>query len=127
MKKTIFIILGLAFLVMIVWALNTSSASSLLNSKDFISKYKSSPNAILIDVRTPAEFNSGHIPDAINIDYENSNFKDEVKKLDPSKEYFVYCRSGNRSSKAIPIMNSAGINNTYDLSGGIVAAPELLK
>ena len=127
MKKTIFITLGIVALVGALIAFSSTSAGGLLNSSDFISKYKSNPNAVLVDVRTPAEFDASHIQGAINVDYENSNFGSEVKKLDASKTYFVYCRSGNRSSKSIVIMKDSGIKNIYDLQGGISNAPELLK
>ena len=127
MKKTIFITLGIVALIGALIAFSPTSASGLLNSSDFISKYKSTPNAVLVDVRTPAEFDASHIQGAINVDYENSNFGSEVKKLDASKTYFVYCRSGNRSSKSVVIMKDNGIKNIYDLQGGISNAPELLK
>ena len=51
----------------------------------------------------------------------------EVKKLDKDKTYFVYCRSGNRSSKSISIMKNYGIKDIYDLKGGIINSTELLK
>ncbi|MFA6386408.1 MAG: rhodanese-like domain-containing protein [Candidatus Paceibacterota bacterium] len=127
MKKTIIITLGIVALVGALIAFSPTSAGGLLSSSDFISKYKSTPNAVLVDVRTPAEFDASHIQGAINVDYENANFGSEVKKLDASKTYFVYCRSGNRSSKSIVIMKDNRIKNIYDLQGGISNAPELLK
>lgn len=127
MKKTIFVTLGLIVLIVASIVFSGASASSLLNPQDFISKYKDTPNAVLVDVRTPAEFNAGHIQGAINVDYENSNFENEVKKLDNSKTYFIYCRSGNRSSKSLVIMNNSGIKNVFDLKGGISGAPDLLN
>jgi len=104
-----------------------SRSSSLLSPQDFITKYENSPNAVMVDVRTPAEFSAGHIAAAVNIDYENPNFSTEIKTLDTSKIYFVYCRSGNRSAQADASMKSDGIANIYELEGGISNAPELLK
>lgn len=127
MKKTIFITLGIIALVGALIAFSPTSAGGLLSSSDFISKYKSTPNAVLLDVRTPAEFDASHIQEAINVDYENVNFESEVKKLDPSKQYFIYCRSGNRSSKSNVIMKNNGIKDIYELQNGISNAPELLK
>jgi len=127
MKKIIYIILGLLIIIAIALTFNTSKVGGLLGSNDFITKYVNTPNAILMDVRTPAEFDAGHIADATNVDFENINFQSEVKKLDPMKTYFVYCRSGNRSAQAITIMKNSGIKNIYELQGGINAAPELLK
>lgn len=127
MKKIIIATVGIIIIVAIILSSKTTSAGGLVNSADFMSKLQSSPNAVLLDVRTPAEFNVSHIENAVNVDYENINFDSEVKKLDQTKEYFIYCRSGNRSSKALPIMKASGIKVIYELQGGINAAPELLK
>lgn len=127
MKKTILITLGIVAVVVALIAFSPTSAGGLLNSSDFMSRYESTPDAVLVDVRTPAEFDAGHISGAINVDYENTNFKSEVQKLDTSKTYFIYCRSGNRSSKSLVIMQNSGIKNVYDLQGGISNAPELLE
>lgn len=76
---------------------------------------------MMIDVRTPAEFGAGHMDKAVNIDFEDRSFGEEVKKLDLTKTYFVYCRSGNRSGQAISIMKAIGIKNIYESQGGIVS------
>jgi hypothetical protein len=78
------------------------------------------PGAVLLDVRTPAEFNAGHIAGASNIDFENQLFAEEIKKLDPTKTYFVYCRSGNRSGLAVSLMKTQGFTHLVDLKGGVV-------
>lgn len=115
---------GLSLLVLLL-VLPTSNKAA-LDGKSFLEKYKQTSNAVLVDVRTPAEFNSGHISSAINIDYENPSFASEIQKLDSSKTYFIYCRSGNRSARAISVMKNDNIKNIYELQGGISSAPELL-
>ncbi len=76
-------------------------------------------NAVIIDVRTETELEEGFIPNAINLDiFDSGHFMEEVNALDKSKNYYVYCRSGSRSSQACAIMNSVGIANTYNLIGG---------
>ncbi len=128
MKKYFIIGIGFIILIAMLFIFNKPSAGGLLNSTSFINQYKNTPGAVMIDVRTPAEFNAGHIASAINIDYYDSDsFTREIKKLDKSKTYFVYCRSGNRSSKAILIMKDNLIRNTFDLRGGVVSAPKLLN
>lgn len=87
----------------------------------FMEVYASTPNAVLIDVRTPSEFVSGHIKNAINIDFQDDSFPSEIQKLDPSKTYFVYCRSGSRSGQAISEMKARGIQNIYELRGGLIS------
>ena len=52
---------------------------------------------VIIDVRTPGEFASGHLEGALNIDVQSPDFAAQVSQLDPTQEYFIYCRSGNRS------------------------------
>ena len=77
-------------------------------------------NAVILDVRTEAEFIEGFIPEAKNLDiYIGQDFLNEVGKLDKDKSYYVYCRSGARSSQACALMNQQGIENTYNLMGGI--------
>lgn len=77
-------------------------------------------NAQILDVRTEEEFIEGFIPDAKNIDiYKGQGFIDEINQLDKSKSYYVYCRSGARSAQACALMNQQGIENAYNLMGGI--------
>lgn len=73
----------------------------------------------LIDIRTPEEFNSGYIADAMNIDYYSNTFLSELNKLDKSKKYLIYCRTGSRTGNAIKLMKEAGFTEVYDLKGGI--------
>lgn len=77
-------------------------------------------NAQVLDVRTEEEFIEGYIPSAKNIDiYKGQGFLDEINKLDKSKSYYVYCRSGARSAQACALMNDNGIENANNLMGGI--------
>ncbi len=92
-----------------------------LNVNDFESKLASMPNAQLIDVRTPGEFDEGYIKGAININYQGDSFEEEVAKLDKNKPTFVYCRSGGRSAESCNYMANAGFKELYDLDGGISA------
>lgn len=82
---------------------------------------KSDENALILDVRTPEEFNGGKIPNSINIDiYKGQGFIYLVDELDKSKNFYVYCRSGARSGQACSVMNKMGISNAYNLLGGIM-------
>jgi len=80
----------------------------------------SQPDVIILDVRTPDEFNAGHIANAININLEGSDFSSEVSKLDKNATVAVYCRSGNRSGVATEQMAELGFTDMYDMQGGIV-------
>ena len=74
-----------------------------------------SGGAVVIDVRTPAEFAAGHLEGAISLDVQSADFEALVSQLDPAATYFVYCRSGNRSGQAIDRMTALGFT---DLTNG---------
>ncbi len=71
--------------------------------------------AVVIDVRTPGEFDSGHLEGAVNIDVQAPDFAAKISSLEAAGRYLVYCRSGNRSQVAIDIMRSLGFTNLTDL------------
>ena len=80
-----------------------------------------SENVILLDVRTPQEYNEGHIAGAINIDQAQGDFINKVEKqLSKDKTIAIYCRSGRRSANAARIMADEGFK-CVNLKGGIVA------
>jgi len=92
-----------------------------LTQEDWAAQLKDDANAFILDVRTEDERDEGYIPNSTNIDiYLGQGFLDELEKLDKNKNYYVYCRSGNRSGQACAIMNSVGIENAYNLEGGFM-------
>ena len=72
--------------------------------------------AVALDVRTPAEFGTGHLPGAENIDVQSPDFDARVATLDREKTYVVYCRSGSRATTAVQRM--AGLGFTKLINGG---------
>ena len=66
---------------------------------ELVQRNKENPNFVILDVRTPEEFKSGYIEGAINIDYYGPGFPVEIGKLDRTKTYLVYCRTGNRTRR----------------------------
>jgi rhodanese-related sulfurtransferase len=92
-----------------------------LSQEEWEDQLNADDNAFILDVRTPEEVEEGYIPNASNIDiYLGQDFLSELEKLDKSKNYYVYCRSGSRSRQACAIMNSIGFDNAYNLEGGIL-------
>ena len=79
-----------------------------------------SPEVIILDIRTPAEFNEGHIKGALNIDYYAPDFDDQIAALDPTARYILHCRSGNRSSRALSLLSQSNLKNVTHLRSGIV-------
>ncbi|HEX8427878.1 rhodanese-like domain-containing protein [Hymenobacter sp.] len=72
------------------------------------------PNTILLDVRTPEEFATGHLKGARNIDFRAPDFRDHIAKLDPAQTYVLYCQSGNRSGQTLKLMEEAGFKNVVN-------------
>lgn len=93
-----------------------------LDGKTFKSKFEGSNNAQLLDVRTDAEFGAGSIKGARNLDVMSPKFQEALKTLDKNKEYFLFCRSGNRSGSACKAMANQGFK-VYNLVGGVGAWP----
>lgn len=76
---------------------------------------------IVLDVRTPEEYASGHVADAVNVDFYRADFADRLADLDRDTPYLLYCRSGNRSGTTLELMRELGFTNVVDVDGGIVA------
>ncbi len=78
-------------------------------------------DSLILDVRTPEEFEASRIPNSVNIDFYNPEiFMQEIGKLDKNKSYYIYCRTGVRSANSCHLMKELGFINTYNLIGGIV-------
>lgn len=84
-------------------------AQSALKDKDII----------ILDIRTAGEFKASHIKGAINIDFYNPKFAENIKKLDRNQKYFVYCRSGNRTGQSMRLFTSLGFKKIVHLYRGI--------
>jgi rhodanese-related sulfurtransferase len=76
-------------------------------------------NAYLVDVRTPEEYNDGHLAYSKNIDFRAADFKARVSKLDRSKPVYLYCRSGNRSGKAADTLQTLNFKAAHNIGGFI--------
>lgn len=76
---------------------------------------------VLVDVRTPKEYNDGHIDNALNIDWLGDGFSAEFEKIDKNQTVYLYCRSGKRSADATKFLDSLGYKNVVNLEGGYIA------
>ena len=86
----------------------------------FAEKIKATPNAQILDVRTPGEYSGEHLDNAINVDWNGDNFVANTQKFDKSKPVFVYCKVGGRSKLASDKLHELGFKKIYDLQGGIM-------
>jgi rhodanese-related sulfurtransferase len=131
MKKpfSLMMILTMAALVTcwMACAPTSETGNELAKSQRFERLMKKS-NTVVLDVRTPEEYKEGHLPNAVLLDFNGGVFDAEFAKLDRSKNYLVYCKSGRRSDKAAGKMKGAGFSNVIQLKGGIQAwTGELVK
>ena len=100
------------------------SIGSKVNNLDadlFAEKINQHENAVILDVRTHEEYRSERIPNSVLIDIYKPDFLENIEKLDRSKSYFVYCRSGNRSYMAANEMMRMGFVSVFNLQNGIIS------
>ncbi|GAA4775019.1 MULTISPECIES: thioredoxin [Flavobacterium] len=90
-----------------------------IEPKVFAEKISTTKNAQVLDVRTPEEYNSLHLDNAINININDSDFDKKLSQLDKNKPVFVYCLAGARSAKAAARLNEQGFTEIYNMNGGI--------
>lgn len=107
---------------MVLISCQTKNESNGISSVNDVHKIDfTDENKVLLDVRTPEEFNEGNIPNSVNIDYNSDGFDSLIKDLDPEKTYYVYCQSGGRSAKACTKLQAAGFKNVVNLGDGYSA------
>ena len=123
MNKFFLVIFTLVFYIALISCkdaphdLNTVTNLDARQGWKLIKENKNNPDFIILDVRTPIEFNSGHIENAANIDYKSKDFKEKVDKLDKNKTYALYCGSGRRAAAASDIMAELGFKHIYQFGG----------
>ena len=117
MMKTIYSSTAIA-LIIVFGACQYATETSDLEPKKFKEKMEQQPDAVTLDVRTPGEFHAGHLPGALNIDFEDESFSTEIGKFDPSKTYLLYCQSGRRTRGAAEIMKQNGFQKIFEMKGG---------
>lgn len=101
-------------------ACDNGTAQELLDAKAFEQKIAQDKNPTIIDVRSPEEFESGHLENAQNINWNGSNFDQAVSKFNKNKPVYVYCLSGGRSADAAAKMRQDGFKTVYELQGGML-------
>ncbi len=90
-------------------------------AKDFVARHD---NAVIMDVRTPVEYEMSHITGAVNVNVQDESFQDMVVTLDPNKAYIVHCTKNpadGRSSRALETLQRLGFKHLYSLEGGYIA------
>lgn len=111
---------NLPFLLLLLLPTIIVAQNNRLSAAEFNRK-SSRKDAIVVDVRTSGEYASGHLPNAVLIDFNQPDFMQKMQQYNTSTELLIYCASGNRSSRALLQLTKAGYSRVYDLTGGIAA------
>jgi rhodanese-related sulfurtransferase len=115
----------LAILILAMLFLSSCAINQNIDASEalaILEENEGNPDFVLLDVRTPDEFSKERIEGAINIDYYNESFRDDISALDRRNIYLVYCGSGKRGGMALDVMNGLGFQTAYNIEGGIEAA-----
>ena len=119
MNSTFKYILVVAFFTIFSCSLINNESINQMNSDELI-EFIELNDAILVDVRTEDEYNSGYIENSLNINYFSNAFSVNADKLDKSTPIILYCRSGKRSSMSANKISKLGFKEIYNLEGGIL-------
>ncbi len=96
---------------------NSGFGQTSLDLDKFVNKIKATPQAQLLDVRTPGEWSQGKLAKSNLINYNDPSFTSSLSKLDKNKPVFVYCAVGGRSAKASQVLKEQGFKEIYNLTG----------
>ena len=117
MKKYLVLLFG----VMFFFGCKAQNSVKVLTAEEFAAAVKADKKAVVLDVRRPDEFAAGHIEGAVLLNFlDTVAFNAGVEKLDKSKTYYIYCRSGRRSNNAAVILQKKGFT-VFDLGGGFLS------
>lgn len=124
MKKLFYILL--TAIVFTSCQAQQKQGTQLVKPAEFEKQMKQDEGQV-IDVRTPKEYSSGHIENAVNMHVYDKDFEQRVDKLDKEKTVYVYCKVGGRSAEAVEIMQQKGFKHIVELEGGMDAWNEAGK
>ncbi len=94
---------------------------SALQCDSLIKANTNNPNFVILDVRTPGEYIPDHLIHAIERNYYDADFEQQLDALIKDKIYLIHCKSGGRSGNTLPIMKKLGFKEVYNMLGGMNA------
>lgn len=100
------------------YAAQSLQTISVAESNILINENKTNPDFVVLDIRTPGEYVQGHLKQSKLMNFRGENFEEELGKLDKSKTYLIYCRSGGRSGMALKLMEKLEFESVYNMGGG---------
>ncbi len=122
MKRTsIYLAIFFVFSTLKLKAQNIYAQISADSAYSMVQANINNPSFIILDIRTPNEYQPEHLENAVNLNFYNSDFDETLDTLIKTKKYLLHCRSGSRSGRAFKKMKELEFNEVYDLKGGISA------
>ncbi|QCR21285.1 rhodanese-like domain-containing protein [Pontibacter sp. SGAir0037] len=88
-----------------------------LTAEAYKEQHARQKGAVLLDVRTPAEYTKGHLKKAKNVDFLAGEVDSAMHTWNKSDTYYIYCATGNRSGKAAKLLQEAGFEHVYNIGG----------
>jgi rhodanese-related sulfurtransferase len=127
MKKKLSVFAILVVIICLGFVLTSQSdpdskhitAISAKEAAELIDKHDEERGFVILDIRTPGEFKSGHLAESVLIDFYSQTFAENLSRLNKEKTYLIYCRSGNRSSKSLEIFKKLKFQKVYHMASGI--------
>lgn len=120
----VFALLAAALFAASQFALRPAPGVQYLSAAAAKSVLAEQPELVVLDVRTAREFSGGHLEGALNVDYFDGDFAQNVRALDRNATYLVHCATGARSRRAALILEREGFQNLIHLDGGYRAWQE---
>ncbi len=121
MRSLLVLVLALSVLAAACSSDTTTQSIELVSPADAAQVIADDPaGLVVLDIRTPEEFNEARLADAIMVDFYADDFAAQLDTLDKDVPYVLYCRTGNRSSDAVKTMKDLGFVEVYEIDGGIV-------
>ena len=120
MKRSLILMLSTLFFFLPSFGVSAGLEVINVSTSQFNELMKNHPEMMVLDIRTPGEFNQRHIKGAVNIDFYSPDFVNKLSKLDKDEPMLMHCRSGNRSAQSLVIFQKLGFKKIYHLNYGIV-------
>jgi len=121
---TILTIIFLTTIIALTGCQQQPASETITSNYEQINQIIKNENPTIVDVRTPEEYNKGHLEGAINMNFYENNFFEEMEKLQINKPIIIYCLSGHRSDLAVKGLKGRLNVTIYEISGGIMAWQE---
>ena len=110
-----FTVIALAAILVFILVQRLMGGGTSLSPEAFVAAYE--PDQILLDERTPGEFEDGHLAGAINMNVTSGDFRERAATLPIGEPVYVYCASGVRSSRAAAVLEELGHAEVYNVGG----------